>query len=194
MKSSVRAFFAIQLPQLVKANIKTSIAALQQDISNPNLRWVKPENLHITLKFLGEVDLQLMEMYSKLVNERMGEFKTFELGIKGLGVFPQIKKARIIWIGCENFDPLLQISKMLEEIGSGLGLPAEAKIFSAHITIARIKIPLSPGEASKLENHITTNESHFFGSWKVDQITIYRSELKPSGPIYTPLRNFRLTA
>ncbi len=192
MKSSVRAFFAIQLPQVVKVKIKTSCAAIQQDISSINLKWVNPENLHITLKFLGEIDLQLVGMYSKLVNDRVGRLKAFELEIMGMGVFPQIKKARVLWVGCNNCDSLLQISKMLEEIGSNLGLPLETKKFSAHITIARIKFPLTPGEANILGNHLTANEHLSFGSWKVNNFSFFKSELRSSGPIYTLLNTFKL--
>jgi len=192
MNPPVRAFFAIQLPELIKDNIKTNILELKQKFQNSNLKWVDSNNLHITLKFLGELDFHLVEEFANLADKRIKRTKPFELVVKGMGVFPQTKKARVIWIGCENIGPVMEISKMLEEIGTSLGLSSESREFSAHITIARIKFPLEPQALLKLENHINVNRNRLFGSWKVGEFSLYKSDLKPNGPIYSSLRNFNL--
>ncbi|MBI5061097.1 MAG: RNA 2',3'-cyclic phosphodiesterase [Candidatus Aenigmarchaeota archaeon] len=172
----VRCFIAIELDD----GIKKRIAELQKQLEEPALRMTAPDNLHITLKFLGEVDQNLIgEICQKLSDIRMAPFK---FKIAGLGVFPSANYIRVVWLGIRDGGELLKLSKNVDSQLPGFRTDA----FSPHITIARARY--------KPENIgvILQNTVVDMGSQAVNEFVLKKSELTPAGPVYDDIKRFRL--
>ncbi len=140
----------------------------------PSVKWVKKENLHITLKFLGETDK--MPAIEGKIKEIEGEFSPFKVSLKGVGAFPSQKRAKILWVGVEEgVKHLTELFSTVENKVHDLGFEKEIRKFTPHITFARIK----NGKYSLPEN---TDFS--FDSFSVNEVTLFKSTLTPKGPIY----------
>lgn len=184
----MRAFIAIELP----ANIKDSVLKIQDKlkIALPKVSWVKPENLHFTLKFLGEISDKQQESINQIIREVAGTITDFKIKLESLGAFPNVSRARIIWVGSEQVpEELKQIVEQLETKIAKLGIPKEERPFRAHITIGRIKHNLIPSVLEKEVGKINNLEFNARG------ITLFQSTLGRLGPTYTALRetSFKIT-
>ncbi|MCH7685434.1 MAG: RNA 2',3'-cyclic phosphodiesterase [Planctomycetes bacterium] len=155
-------------------------------------RPVKPvsaDNLHVTLKFLGDTNPTRVPEISNAVSEAVDGEKTFEGQIVGLGAFPRIQRPSVIWAGLENGEPLKRIAESLETMLSGLNFHPEQKPFHPHLTLARIKSKPPPELAELLNENQTTD----FGVVSISSVELFQSELQPNGPRYTVLASAKLT-
>ena len=183
MTESIRAFIAAELPD----NIIADLRLLAKDIRDLgiNARWVRPENIHITLKFLGEINPAVIEKTGNVLRETAGEYTPIKLKAKGMGVFPGIKRPRVIWAGLsEQTGKLIEMQKTLEENLEISGFPRETRAFKAHLTIGRIKGRSDP---NKILNAIQESSHFMTVTFNIDRITLFKSELKPTGAVYTRL-------
>ena len=178
----MRCFIAIDIDE----NIRTQIGHLQRELrqktglTKPDVKWVDPSLIHLTLKFLGEVRDQEIAGVCQAVEGVVGRYKSFSVDVKSLGSFGST--ARVLWIGIDRSDVLLTLQKDLDEQLSQAGWPSDKKAFSGHLTLCRIKRP----QAGKILQGITKDYNELdFGSLQVDSICVYKSELTSSGPIYT---------
>jgi len=178
----IRTFIAVDFP----ADVKERVAELQQHFVNYNVKMVKPEQVHITLKFLGDIEeAQIKPIRSALQNVRVSPF---DADVRGVGVFPSLKYINVIWIGAEgDFD---RLHDAVEEALQPLGFKRDTR-FAAHATIARVKhLPMSQKE--QLVNTIIDLSDVEMGRMKVDHIRFKKSALTPKGPIYETLHEVRL--
>lgn len=188
----MRTFIAIELPQ----EIKDFLAQLQAELksTNADVKWVAPENIHLTLKFLGEIDDKQLEKVVQIINEAGKEKDKFQVSISSLGAFPKIDFPRVIWIGIESKDKQVkEIAKDLEEKIARIGIPREKRAFSSHITIGRVRSPLNRQELVldlKNKADLSGQNLHFY----VTKITLFKSTLTPKGPIYEILKETSLKA
>ncbi len=187
----MRTFIAISLPQ----NVKARLAQLQETLkkSGADVKWVDPQNIHLTLKFLGEIDQQQIATITKAVEEVALTTGSFRANLNILGAFPKLEFARVIWVGLENGDSQSKvIAQALEEKIEMLGIPKEKREFSSHITIGRVRSFL---KKDKLAQAIT-EENQNFGQEKLEfavtAITLYKSTLTPKGPAYEALKEVNL--
>jgi 2'-5' RNA ligase len=180
----MRAFIAIKLP----LDIKNALAKIQDESKTalPKINWVKPPNLHLSLKFLGGIFLKQLEAAKQIVAAVAKTTHPFEIKLEALDVFPNYRKARIIWIGT-NQPPiqLTQLVAQLEKRFLDLGIPQEQRAFQAHITLGRIKHSITPladleNQLNKLKNKITNMHLKF----DPRGITLFQSVLDPGGPTY----------
>jgi 2'-5' RNA ligase len=166
----MRAFIAIELP----SNVKTELTARQQELKRAglNARWVRAENIHLTLKFFGEID----------PGERHGPFS---LSASGIGVFPGVRKARVLWAGLSDGLPeLIELQKDLDAALATCGFEREKRPFRGHLTMARFRQRVHP---AKLETALAKADGAHFGQWTARELILFQSELQPAGPLYTRL-------
>jgi 2'-5' RNA ligase len=155
-------------------------------------RPVKPvsaDNLHLTLKFLGDTDPTRLPEICHAVSGTVDGETAFETDIVGLGAFPRIQRPSVVWAGLENGEPLIRIAEFLEILLSELGFHPEQKPFHPHLTLARIKSK-PPGELAELLNE---NQTTNFGVASISSVELFQSELQPNGPQYTVLASAKLT-
>jgi 2'-5' RNA ligase len=188
MPTMWRTFIAVPLPQPVLA----TAAALQALLRGQGLRfkWVRPEGMHLTLKFLGDVDPDRVPEIGQALLAAAGTMAPFTLNARGLGVFPGTRKARVLWMGLEGqLDPLMALQAAVESELSRIGFAADERPFKAHLTLARIKAPIRLSLPEPLLSKVEKDES---GPFTVERICLFRSELKPTGAVYTRLAEAEL--
>ena len=168
----------------VEEKLKEKIVKIQKNITRAGIKLVERENLHFTLKFLGEIDDEKIEQVKKKLSEV--SFKAFKIFIKGVGAFPNINYIRIIWIGCDSPE-MNKLSEIVDEKLAGIGFKRNEK-YQNHVTIARVRI--KPPE--KLIKKIRELKDTEIGEMVVDKIKLKESKLTPSGPIYSDLKTFEL--
>ncbi|MDD5171860.1 MAG: RNA 2',3'-cyclic phosphodiesterase [Candidatus ainarchaeum sp.] len=174
----MRLFIAVPVPQ----DIRTKVAALGKEIAQEGIMPVKPDNMHMTLKFIGEVDEQkLADMEERL---RLVKFKAFDCAVKGVGVFPNEDYIKVVWAGAESGGALEALAK--EIIEAMRGYNGHDERFSAHLTIARVKRKVDM--KAFLEKH----RADEFGSFTVSSFHLIQSVLKPGGPEYSVLATFEV--
>jgi len=187
----MRAFIAIELPQ----EIKDALARLQADLkkSEADVKWVKPGNIHLTLKFLGEIDQNSVLSVTGALQEACRKILPFTLALSSLGAFPKINFPRVIWIGVGEGDKETKnLAKALEEELVKIGIPREDKAFSTHITIGRVR---SAKNNRILATQLQTFEDYLSGKTKevkISKITFFKSTLTPCGPLYEALQEIAL--
>jgi 2'-5' RNA ligase len=180
-RERVRTFICIEIPDRVKARIER----LQQELRqlDAQISWTRPSNIHLTIKFLGDVEAARLEAVSKGVERAARSVAAFEVEAGGAGCFPSAKNPRVLWIGLTGrTDALKQLRDAVEDELFREGFPREQKRFSPHLTIGRVRSPR--GASTVAERLIAAGFEP--ESFQADEIIVMRSDLKPTGSIYTP--------
>lgn len=183
----MRTFVAIELP----AQIKEQIASVQAELkkTSAQVSWVKPDNIHVTLKFLGEVSEEKIDAVYSATQVGCQGRKTFRISLKGLGGFPNLKRPRVIWVGTSQGEKeLVDLQSRIETELEKKGFPKEERKFTPHFTIGRIKFPKGIETLSEKVERAEFATPEF----EVKEIVIMQSQLHPSGAIYTPLKKVPL--
>jgi RNA 2',3'-cyclic 3'-phosphodiesterase len=183
----LRSFIAVEIPPNIQSALAHSTAVLQKALPKPLVRWVPPHNVHLTLKFLGDVSPANLELLAETLKVEMSTHKTFRMVLGGLGAFPNKRRARVIWIGIEAPTALTSLVHSVEAVTKRLGFPSEQRPFSPHLTIGRVG-PLTAGGdiqriCSALEGTVVDN----LGTVDVNAVQIFKSDLLPGGSVYTRL-------
>ena len=183
----LRAFIAVDLAPQVVAKIGAAIADLKQRLDG--LRWVPQTNFHLTLKFLDAIrEEQVEDIYDAMTRE-LRPFSRCIINAKGLGVFPDSRKPRILWVGVES-NELAVLAAHIDRALAALGFAAETREFKAHLTIGRWR---QPTRASRqLIAELERWRSVDFGHSKIDAVIIFQSVLKPGGAEYRRLKTIPL--
>ena len=179
----MRLFIAIEIPE----NIRTTFASLLKEFRAlaPQLKWVRPENLHVTLKFLGETDPQkLGSLQNVLSGVRSAE--PANLDFRGLGFFPNEKRPRVFWAGMQASANLKSLAADVDHAVHQLGFTLEGRPYAPHLTLARISLPIFP---PKLLQAIGEKSGQSLGSLTTRQFHLIESKLKPAGAEYTTLQS-----
>jgi 2'-5' RNA ligase len=183
----IRSFIAIELPD----DLKKALIELQKTFrtaGNSPVRWVEPGNIHLTLKFLGDIDVSITGKIAATLEEAVRGLPPFSIEASKLGVFPNINRIQIIWVGLYGeLEKLGQLQKRIEESLKPLGFPAENRPFTPHLTIGRVRDYARPDERQKL-GQLISNVS-FEGKYviSVNAVNLMKSQLTREGPIYTKL-------
>ena len=188
--AALRTFIAINVPPAVL----DTIARIQNRFKSLGFHasWVKPGNIHLTLKFLGDTDPDRIPGIQITLTETLASLARFQLSLDSAGVFPDTNNPRVLWLGLKDREGALEtlqteIEKALEQIG----FPREQRPFSPHVTLARIKSPQGKKEL-KSELDAVNQEGITPHPFDVGEIQLYESQLTPKGSIYTVLANFKL--
>jgi RNA 2',3'-cyclic 3'-phosphodiesterase len=184
----MRLFVALETHSAVRENFAELLQTLRA--VSPQTRWVRPENLHVTLKFIGEVHVtKLAAVGVALAQVRCEQPVTLEF--RGLGFFPNERHPRVFWAGIEASPNLKDLVADIEEATETLGNPREQRPFSPHLTLARFEPPRLP---EQLRAAIQESASRDFGSLRANQFHLIESKLKPSGAEYTTVESISFTA
>ncbi len=185
MSQFVRAFLAFEIGE---ENVRKNIMDMQAQAAKTgaDLKLVEPENIHMTIRFLGDITLNTAE---KIFAEmQLVKFKPFPVQLTGLGVFPSLNYPRVLWAGmAQGASQLREIFDQLEPRLQSLGLPPDRNAFSPHLTIARVR---SARNKSQLAEFVTKHSEYDFGSIEAKCLRLKRSELTPRGPIYSTLKEY----
>ena len=185
--SAIRSFIAIDtLPE-----VKEEVAKLQEALrsTNAEVRWDSREKFHITLKFLGNVEEATLQSMASLLETELAAFSPFGLIYQGVGCFPNLHRPRVIWVGAHNEDSTLsRVFEKIEQIASSFGFPREERQFHPHITVGRVK---GSKNIKALVSEIEVAKFPVQQS-AINEIILMKSDLKPTGSVYTVLRRFPL--
>ena len=179
----IRAFVAIDLEPQTVQRIAEAIDRLRPRI--PGIRWLPPANFHLTLKFLGVVDEAKLEAIAAALEREFCPFSCFTINAKGLGVFPDLKRPRILWVGLVG-DELNALASRVENVLIPFGFAAERTAFTPHLTVGRWRE--FKGFPKELGDEIEKWRGHDFGRSNVDEVILFQSVLKPEGAVYRPLK------
>ncbi len=184
----MRLFVALEIPSDVRENLAALLKSLRA--VSPQTRWARPENLHVTLKFIGEMpETKLAGIRNALAGVRSDQ--SVALDFRGLGFFPNEKHPRVFWAGIEASPNLKTLAAEIDGATEKLGIPREQRPFSPHLTLARFE-PARLQET--LRASIQENVGREFGSLRTGQFHLIESKLKPSGAEYTTVESFPFAA
>ena len=190
---AVRAFIAIDLPQDIRRLLRRRIEVLKEALDDTAVRWVRPEAVHLTLRFLGETRLErVTDLKSRLENLARGE-PVFSFKVGGLGCFPNMNTPRVVWLGVqEESGALLRLQRSVEDMCREIGFAAERRGFSPHLTLGRVRRGAEAETGIELARLVGAEEAEPSGRAQVDEVVLFQSELRPEGAIYRRLAVARL--
>jgi RNA 2',3'-cyclic 3'-phosphodiesterase len=185
----VRLFVALEIPPAVRENLAALIDVLRAAdaaSSKNKARWVRAENLHVTLKFIANVDAGKLDAIRELLAEVRSEAPA-ELRFRGLGFFPNERRPRVLWAGVEGSPNLAALAGEIDARLSKPGIPRETRDFSPHLTLARFD---PPGISESLRAAVPKNITREFGSVRTGEFHLFESKTRPTGAEYTRLSSF----
>jgi RNA 2',3'-cyclic 3'-phosphodiesterase len=188
----VRLFVALEIPAAVRDNLAAQIKELRDlpaALADQGLRWVRPENLHVTLKFIGEVEAAKLEGIRRTLTG-IALDAPVDVRFRGLGFFPDKEYPRVLWVGLSASGNLPVLARDIDRALEGQGLARDERAFTPHLTLARFK---SRGFDETQRAAIEKNNEREFGAFQAREFHLIESELKPSGAEYTTLASFPLT-
>jgi len=178
----LRSFIAIDIDD---ETILNRIVEISREIKKTGaiVKTVEPQNIHITIRFLGEIDEGDLQVITSVLDNKLDNFRKFEIELKGVGAFPSIGSPRVIWVGVgEGATELKSLANMIIRELRSVGTHRETRPFSPHVTIARVK-----RYNSSLKRLIEKYKDEYFGKIRVEEVRVKKSKLTPTGPIYTTL-------
>lgn len=185
--SVIRAFIAIHLPEEIARQLGQVLDELKKQLPAAPVRWVPPENIHLTIKFLGDVSEVNLDLLTKMLQAEAARHPAFEIKVGGLGAFPTIRRPRVVWVGVEAPAELAALQRGVEAETARLGYESEQRAFSPHLTLGRVTRNPAPADLRDLSDVL---ERYYVGSLGVVQVTsvhLLRSDLRPGGAVYTRL-------
>ena len=183
MGKRVRTFVALELTGSIRNRAVRMQGMLASTVTDT--KWVEPENLHITLKFLGEVDERDIYQVCRIAQQVAERHEPFELVVQGVGAFPHARRPRVLWAGVEEgAEPLRRLQEELEAEYAAAGWNPEGRRFQPHVTLGRIRRPRT---TQGLEEFIKQHEHWKAGQMEVDELVVMSSELSKRGPVYAVL-------
>jgi 2'-5' RNA ligase len=178
----LRCFIAIEFPE----EIRRSLLDAQKELKRcgADIRWAKPESIHLTLKFLGDTGEDRIEEISERITDVCSQFNIFNVEVNGFGIFPGRGSPRILWAGIDGGEAIISLQKSIEESMSGLGFKTEKREYSPHLTIGRFR---SSKFKETLLREVAAKQDMSLGSFKAGSVILYKSDLKPPGAVYTKI-------
>lgn len=187
-----RVFVAVPLPEQVKDEIEQAQQQLRAALSGKCVRWARREQFHLTLKFLGNVDVRRLEALTASMRGACAGFGVLRLRAGQIGFFPDARRPRVIWTQVrDREDQLPSLQRAVEAAGAGFTSEAPDPKFAGHVTLGRCRTILR-SQADTLRRLATAMEHRLFGEWTADRLDIIRSQLSPGGSRYTTLASLPL--
>jgi len=183
----IRLFVAIGIPETIKKRLR----GLQEELKSvgTDVKWTDPGGVHLTLKFLGGVEFDRTRDIVQVLEDIGKCFSPFQVGVGGTGAFPSPRRPRVLWVGIEKEKTLWDLQRSIEEDLQALGFQKEDRTFSPHLTLGRIRNPkLNAGLTAQLQKLGFEPET-----FPADRMVLMRSELKPQGAVYTPVKEIYFT-
>jgi 2'-5' RNA ligase len=183
----IRSFIAIELPELVKQELTALESTLKKRCAQV-VRWVDPQAIHITLKFLGDVASDRIDEINMAIDEATQGLSPFRLELQEVGAFPNLNRVQVVWVGTKGeLDKLAYLQKQIEVNTEQLGFPREERTFTPHLTLGRVRNYTSPDDRKKLGQILAQTPFISSQAITVDSINLVKSQLTGAGAIYTRL-------
>jgi 2'-5' RNA ligase len=180
----IRSFIAIELPDEVRSALAELQTSLQKE-QQPAVKWVDPYGIHLTLKFLGNIDTSKISEVTSAIEQAVRGFTPLALEVKDLGVFPNFKRVRVVWVGVGgDISRLKQLQQRLESNLIPLGFARESRPFTPHLTLARVREKASPTEQQHFGQLIASAKFETAHHFTTDSISLMQSQLTTAGAIY----------
>lgn len=183
---AIRAFIALDL----SAAIRTQLGGIIQQFQTarlPAVHWVHPNNIHLTLKFLGDVSPSNLEILTRLLHTETARHHRFEVQVGGLGAFPSIHRPRVIWVGVKPQPALLTLQRAIDSETVRLGYSSEDRPFSPHLTLGRVAHNATSADVQRIAEALANVHVGDLGTVSIQDVRLYRSDLRPDGAVYTLL-------
>jgi len=185
--SVIRAFIAISLSDEIQRSLEQVISNIKSRLPGKPIRWVASTNIHLTLKFLGDVSISNQDLLTKMLVAEVSRHKRFEISIGNLGVFPSVHRPHVIWVGVEAPPELSALHRGIETEMTRLGYSQEAREFSPHLTLGRVSRSANSQDYQQIAQVLGSCRVGFLGALRVQTVDLYRSDLRPDGAVYTRL-------
>jgi len=185
-KKLIRTFLAIDLPEEIKVQIENVQTRLKATVKG--IKWTRPEGIHLTLKFFGNISENQIADISRVVEKNTVDIRPLSLEVTTLGTFPNLKRPRVLWLGIGgSVERLLDLQKEIARDLESIGFQREDRAFRAHLTLGRVK---SPKNVSGLSEIMTNEKNYDAGNFCAGGLTLLKSDLTPKGALYTKLAYF----
>lgn len=184
----IRSFIAIEVPRELKSRLEEVQRELRR--TEADVKWVRPEAIHLTLKFLGSIQQEDVGKISRAVAPVINLWEPFEIRIQGMGGFPNLRNPRVVWVGVDRGrESLASLQEQVEKKMAELSFPPENRPFSPHLTLGRVR---SFRGKADLSQAVENRKGLELGIFQAREVILFRSDLKPSGAVYTKLKEFPL--
>lgn len=190
--SVMRAFIAIALTPEIHQRLDEVAASYRKQLGSTSVRWVAAKNIHLTLKFLGDVSLNNLDILTKMLETEVAGHHPFEISVGSSGAFPGIRRPRVIWVGVEAPAELAAVQSGIENVVARLGYAGEERPFSPHLTLGRVSRSASAADIHQISQVLESTKVSFLGAACVREICLFRSDLHPTGAVYTRVFSARL--
>ena len=188
----IRSFIAVELP----SGLKNELAELETQLkkaSPPVVKWVDPNSIHVTLKFLGEIFEASIDELMLAIEESAQGILPFQLEVRGVGAFPNLERPQVLWTGVKGeLEKIAQLQKRIESNTEQLGFPRESRVFSPHLTLGRVRDEAGPNERRRLGKLLADTTFTALHNVDVDAVNLMKSQLTPGGAIYSCLGSVKL--
>lgn len=188
----IRTFIAVDLSTEIIDQIGHIIDYFKTQVPQEALKWVETKNIHLTVKFLGDISTEQLPQIKGIIQAELASFSSFDLRVEELGMYPHHKKPRVIWLGIKGGDPLIAMHQKLDRALVEADVPQEGRAYSPHLTIARVRRQTDPDTTKLIGSRLSNFKVDSLGTLTVDQVHFYQSELTRQGPIYTRLSSVSL--
>lgn len=183
----LRAFLASELSPSLQDAIQSTTSGLRQALGSDLIRWVPARNIHLTLKFLGDVSPANLDLIKQMLAREAAQYPAFDLQVEGIGSYPTSRRPRILWVGLNAPASLASLQRAIETAAARLGYESEDRGFSPHLTIGRVRQNASAAELQKIRAALEGTTIGRIGSVRVDALHLFKSDLQPTGSVYTKL-------
>lgn len=185
---TLRTFIAIELDEELRHDLGRLQDRLAGQMAPRSVRWVRPEGIHLTLKFLGETTADQVEEVKEALAQAVAGVGPFSFSVTGLGCFPNTRQPRVVWVAIQELTGALShLRDAIEERVAPLGFPTEKRRFSPHLTLGRVQRHASKSEVQEIGQVVASSTVGIVGEMTVTSLSYIKSELKPSGAVYTAL-------
>ena len=185
--SVIRAFIAIDLSPEIHQRLKEVLDNYREQLIKIPIRWVVVTNIHLTLKFLGDVSLSNLNLLTDMIQAEVSSYHQFEISVGGSGAYPNNRQPRVIWVGVEAPQELVAILNGIENATARLGYAREERAFSPHLTLGRVSRNATSHDVKAISQTLDQTRVGFLGATCVEKIHLYRSDLRPTGAVYTQI-------
>lgn len=193
--TTLRAFIAVEIPPLIQQAIYSETESLRRALGPGVVRWVPPQNLHLTLKFLGDISSANVDMLADMLTAEAERVPLFPLRVSGLGSFPTLrhgsgqapKRARVLWVGLHAPAGLAALQHGIESAAAKLGYEAEERPFSPHLTIGRVRPQVTASDQQSIRQALERTQVGDLGEADIASVHLFKSDLNRDGAVYTRL-------
>jgi 2'-5' RNA ligase len=185
--SVIRAFIAIDLSPEIHQRLNEVLENYKRQLGTTPIRWVAVMNIHLTMKFLGDLSLSNLNILTDMIQTEVSSHHQFEISVGGSGAYPNNRQPRVIWVGVEAPQELVAVQNGIESAAARLGYAREERAFSPHLTLGRVSRNATSQDLKTIAQTLEKTRVGFLGAIWVDKVHLYRSDLRPTGAVYTQI-------